>query len=502
MSETQNIGYKQKDFIINLILLIFLNLLIKPFWLLGIDLGVQNRVGPANYGLYAAIFSFTYLFNALLDMGITNFNNRNIARHTQLLQKHFSGILGLKMLLGVFYLVITFVVGMAIGYDHLQLKLLFWIAINQFLNAFILYLRSNISALLMFKTDALLSILDRLLIILICGILLWGNVLDKPFRIEWFVYSQTVAYLIAVAIAFTVVVYNSGFRKPNWNRTFFLMILKKSFPFALLYLLMSCYSRVDSVMIERLLGENAAYQTGIYASAFRLLDALVMISYLFSVILLPLFSKMLRNRENVIPIVKTSFSLLFYFSVTATVLLLIYRIPVLTWLYPEHPAETAQVFCFLMPCLIPISFTYIFGTLLTANKNLKLLNITSFVGIVLNFGMNFLLIPKLHAQGAAITSLTTQSIIALIQIFIAGRILNLSLRDFPLLRGLFYLLLFVSLSLITFNYLPINIWLQLLMLSIISLVLAFVTGLLSMVRTYFFKPFGICNEKITRSQQS
>jgi len=348
---------KQKDFVINLILLIFLNLLIKPFWLFGIDLGVQNRVGPAVYGLYAAIMSFTFLFNAVLDMGITNFNNRNIARHTQLLQKHFSGILGLKLLLGLFYLIITFVMGLVIGYRDLQIKLLFWIAINQFLNAFILYLRSNVSALLMFKTDALLSVLDRLLVILICGILLWGNVLKKPFQIEWFVYSQTAAYLIAVFIAFVVVVYNSGFKKPSWNISFFLMILKKSFPFALLYLLMSCYNRVDSVMIERLLGDNAAYETGIYASAFRLLDALVMISVLFSVILLPLFSKMLKNKENIEPIVKTSFSLLFYFSATVTVLLLIYRMPILTLFYPEHPVETAQVFRFLIPCIIPISFT-------------------------------------------------------------------------------------------------------------------------------------------------
>ena len=470
---------KQKDFVINLILLIFLNLLIKPFWLFGIDLGVQNRVGAADYGLYAAIFSFTFLFNALLDMGVTSFNNRNIARHNQLLQKHFSGILGLKLGLGVCYLLISFVVGAIIGYRDLQLKLLFWTAINQFLNAFILYLRSNISALLMFKTDALLSVLDRLLIILICGILLWGNVIKQPFQIEWFVYSQTVAYLIAAIVAFAVVAANSGFRKPSWNRPFFIMILKKSFPFALLYLLMSCYNRVDSVMIERLLGDNAAYQTGIYASAFRLLDALVMISYLFSVILLPLFSKMLKNKENIIPIIKTSFSLLFYFSVTVTILLIIYRMPILSQLYPDHPEETAQVFRFLIPCIIPISLTYIFGTLLTANENLKLLNITSLIGIILNFSANFLLIPKLYAQGAAITSLATQSLIALIQIFIVVRILKLPLKKLPFLRALVYLLLFIPISFLTFNYLQVNVWLQILILGIISLSLAFLTGLLS-----------------------
>ncbi len=480
---------RQKDFIVNLMLLIFINLLIKPFWLFGIDLGVQNRVGPADYGLYAAIFSFTFLFNAMLDMGINSFNNRNIARYNHLLQKHFSGILGLKLLLGVIYLMITFIVGIAIGYEGLQVKLLFWISINQFLNSFVLYLRSNISALLMFKTDALLSVLDRLLAILICGVLLWSNWVKQPFGIEWFVYSQTAAYIIAVGIAFGVVVYNSGFRKPTWNRPFFLMILKKSFPFALLYLLMACYSRTDSVMIERLLPSSiAAYETGIYASAFRLLDALVMVSYLFSVILLPLFSKMLKMREDIRSIVRTSFSLLFYFSVTTTILLITYRFPILNLLYPDHGAETAGVFLFLIPCLIPISFTYIFGTLLTANENLKWLNIISVAGIIVNFILNFILIPRLHAEGAAITSLTTQSMIAFIQLFIVVKRLKFPIRNLPLLRALLYLLLLIFFTLLIFKYIHINIWIQLIVVSIISLPLAFATGLLSIRFLKEFKP--------------
>jgi len=195
---------------------------------------------------------------------------------------------------------------------------------------------------------------------------------------------------------------------------------------------------------------------------------------------LPLFSKMLKNKENIVPVIKTSFSLLFYFSVTATVLLLIYRIPVLTQLYPKHPIETAQVFRFLIPCIIPISFTYIFGTLLTANENLKLLNLTSVAGIILNCTINFLLIPKLYAQGAAMTSLATQSLIVSIQLFFVMRIFKLSIKKFPLLRALLYLLLLVPISLFTFKYLQINVWLQLSILGVTSLFLAFVTGLLSL----------------------
>ena len=38
----------KKRFITNLALLILLNLLIKPFWFFGVEVGVQNRVGEED----------------------------------------------------------------------------------------------------------------------------------------------------------------------------------------------------------------------------------------------------------------------------------------------------------------------------------------------------------------------------------------------------------------------------------------------------------------------
>ncbi|MDL2311711.1 oligosaccharide flippase family protein [Bacteroidales bacterium OttesenSCG-928-B11] len=471
---------KQKDFVINLIFLLVLNLLIKPFWLLGVDVGVQVSVGAEQYGAYFAIFNFTYLFNMLLDMGVNNFNNRNIAQHRQLLTKHLSGILTLKLSLGLVYLSAVFIVGFIIGYRDFQLKILFWTAINQFLNSLILYLRTNISALFMFKTDSFLSILDRLIAIIICSTLLWGNVTDQPFRIEWFIYSQTAAYMISAIVAFAILLTKASPIKLHWSLPFARMILKKSLPFAILYLLMSFYNRIDSVMLERMLpGTAGDYETGIYASAYRLLDALVQIAYLFSVILLPLFSRMLKEKSNLTPIIKTSFSLLVFFSVTSTVILLFYRLPVLQFLYADHCHESAQVFQFLIPCIIPISFTYIFGTLLTANGNMRLLNITSIAGICVNLAVNLILIPRLHAVGAAIASLSTQSVVATIQIFIISKQLNFSLKILPWMRSVAFCLLLIIAAYFTYNYLAINPLLAIVLLGISAFVFAMISGLFS-----------------------
>ncbi len=470
---------KQKDFVFNICFLLFLNLLIKPFWILGIDVGVQNHVGAEAYGLYFAVFNLTFMFNILLDMGTTNFNNRNIARNSQLLDKHLSSIIILRLMLAVFYMIVVFTVGLIIGYRGFMLKLLFWTAINQFLNTFLLYLRSNISALLMFKTDSVLSVLDRLIMIILCGILLWGNVTDGPFRIEWFVYSQTIAYTLAVAVALGIVVYKSHLRKLHWNWPFFLMILKRSLPFATLTLLMACYNRIDSVMIERLLPtEIGATQAGIYASAFRLLDALVMIAYLFSVILLPLFSKMLKERENIKPIVRTSFSLLFLFAVSATVILSCYKEPVISLLYDEHISASVGVFALLIPCIIPISLMYVFGTLLTANGSMRKLNITALVGIIVNVLVNLILIPRMQARGAAITSLSTQSVVSLLQFIIAMKELRIPVRSLPWLSCFLFTALLIPTVIASTHILHCHIIYTLLIVAAIALVYGFATRLI------------------------
>ncbi len=468
----------QRKFLTNLSLLIFLNLLVKPFWIFGIDRTVQNLVGSVDYGMYFVIFNFTFLFNILLDLGVTNFNNRNIAQNNHLLNKHFSSILILKLLLGFMYLVVLFVVALVLGYHADQLHFLIFLGINQFLTSFILYLRSNISGLLFFRTDSFLSVLDRLLMILFCSILLWGHVTSQPFRIEWFVYVQTLAYGITALVALGIVFRKARFRRLNWNTPFLILIIRRSFPFAVLVLLMSFYNRVDSVMLERILpGVSGECQAGVYAHAYRMLDAVNMIAYLFSVLLLPLFSKMIKMKEPVSHMVKLSGSLLLTVSVMVAVLCFVYNREMMDMLYNEHVDESSRVFRVLMIGFIPISLTYVFGTLLTANGNLKELNLMAGGAMALNLLMNFILIPRYLALGSAWASLTTQWMTALIQIFLVFRIFRFRLDVRFSAKTFIYILSVVVLTSLS-KYLGIP-WLWGLAISgFLSLVCASVLGLI------------------------
>ena len=68
------------------------------------------------------------------------------------------------------------VAAFALGYGADALPLLFILLINQVLVQLILFLRSNISGLGFYTADSLLSALDKLLMLLTCGAILWGHV--------------------------------------------------------------------------------------------------------------------------------------------------------------------------------------------------------------------------------------------------------------------------------------------------------------------------------------
>ncbi len=424
----------KRKFITNLLLLLFLNVLIKPFWIFGIDRTVQNIVGHESYGLYFSLLSFSMILNIFLDLGITNFNNKNIAQHQHLLKKHISNIIGIKFILAGVYALVCTVAALIIGFKDVEIHLLIFLVLNQFLISFTLYLRSNISGLHLFRTDSLLSVLDRSLMIAICSILLFTNITGHQFRIEWFVYAQSAAYLMTSIITFGVLLAHSGKIKFNFNRRFFMVFLKKSYPYAFLILLMSFYNRIDSVMLKQML-PNGHEQAGIYAYAFRLLDAVSMFGVLFAGLLLPIFARMIRHKQEIGSMVQIAFLLLIVPALIISLSTGFYNLEIMN-LLTTNPDQisasdiqlSASILRLLMVSFLGIATTYIFGTLLTANGSIRQLNWMALVGMGINVGLNLILIPEMQAYGSAWASLATQLFTALAQTILAVIFLKLTIN--------------------------------------------------------------------------
>ena len=410
----------QKKFFGNLFFLILLNLLVKPFWILGIDRAVQNTLGHEVYGEYFALLNFSFLLNIVLDLGITNYNNRNLAQNQHLFNKYLGKLLSMKAMLGLLYFVLTTVVAFIVGYNSNQWQILGILMLNQFLVSLILFLRSNFSALFFFKTDSVISVLDRLLLILFCGILLLYQE-GAMLSLKYFVLAQTAAYAMVALVCLVLLfrIKDKVRQRFNWGYSY--VIFRQSLPFALLVLLMTIYTRTDSVMLERMLPDGKA-SSGIYAQSYRILESLNMIAFLFSTLLLPIFSNMLKKGENVQGIINGASKLLALFSVSAFIIISVFNNELMHWMYTDVNEEGVLVLKALIICILPISGTYIYGTLLTANGSLKALNIMAVVGVLINILLNAILIPEIGVLGAALATVFTQSVTFLIQYYLSKRL--------------------------------------------------------------------------------
>ena len=468
----------KKEFLINIGFLISINLLIKPFYIFGIDRTVQNVVGSEIYGIYAALLSLTYLFQIINDFGIQNYNNRNIAQYNQLLSKYFPNIILTKALLSIVYLCVIFVVAFLLGYDQLRFEWLIFLSINQILVSFIFYLRSNISGLGKYRTDSIVSVLDKLLMILICSVLLWAPAFSQNFRIEWFIYAQTVSFLIAALVAYLIIF--PHLKRVNWQfkKEFLVLIIKKSYPYAFVIFLMGLYTRIDQVMIDRLLPDGAV-ETGIYAAAYRILDASNMIGFLFAGLLLPMFAKMIKEKENVEELVWLSFRLIMLITVVVSAACFFYRNELMDLMYREATEYWGDILGILMFTFIAVGTSYIFGTLLTANASMRKLNIIAFAGVILNIVLNFVLITKFKAYGASVATLITQSLVCIAQVWIAIKLFKMKIPSEMLAKLLIFVVLTLVIMYTSHQFLPLDWKGAIIIATSLSLSLAIPLGLIN-----------------------
>ena len=159
---------------------------------------------------------------------------------------------------------------------------------------------------------------------------------------------------------------------------------------------------------------------------------------MFAGLLLPMFSKSLKDRSILSPLIKQSFLLLWAISVLIAFAIASTGQEWATLLYTHSTKEWGHILTVLVLCFIPMSGIYIYGTLLTASGKLKRLNYFLAFGAIFNIVLNLFLIPKYQAKGAAIATLCTQTSMFLGHIILSKKQLQLSWSPEILRKSLLY----------------------------------------------------------------
>ncbi len=395
-----------RKFFSSLFLLVLLNVLVKPVWIFGIDRQVQNIAGTVAYGQYFALFNLSFILNFFLDAGLTTAWNQRAAQNREWLHQHYGTAASLKLLLGLLYGVLLLIAGLFTGTDHSDWLLI--LGLNQFLFSFLLFLRNTLTALQWFKTDAWVSVADKTLMLIACGAMLLFPALPGQLSITRFLITQTITVTAVIMVVMIILRYKAKLifpAGPLINK----QLLKDALPFGIIVLLMSMHNRADGYLLDRL-HKNGAYEAGIYAGAYRLLDAAAMAGFLVTSFLLPFIA---RNRDDGGLIRKTVFrlsALILGFAATGVFTVLLFADHIQTLLYHHSDPYSAGVLRWCIASLIAYTAVQIYGTVLTALGHSRLFIQITLIAVCLNLLLNSLLIPFYGAQGAAATAFITQTL--------------------------------------------------------------------------------------------
>lgn len=432
----QNLSALSREFLLNLILLLVINLLVKPLYVFGVDLQVQNAVGGDAYGVYFALFNFSCLFQIVCDMGIQQYNTQAVARDSSFFYQHFIRLLRLKGGLALLYAGLVLVFAWGSGYTEADFNILYWLLLNQVFISLTFYFRSIISGLQQYRLDSLLSSMDKLLMLAIGAVLIYTPYF-RPLSIQWFVMGQSLAFVLTALLAggFCWYYYNN---KPTTNEssnTYDISIqrlLKDGSSYAAVVILMTFYTRIDGVLLERLSPDGK--EAGVYAFGFRLLDICNMVGYLFASLLLPMFARLLTQRDELRQLLTLATSLMAVFTLSAGAVVWALADDFTRLMLDNYEPASAMVLRWLFVGLQAVGMIHIWGTLLTARGNLWGVNRVFAVAIVINVGLNWYAIPQYGALGAAWVALITQSFVAIAEGVLVLRWLQIRPRGAWLLR--------------------------------------------------------------------
>ncbi|MFK7970711.1 MAG: oligosaccharide flippase family protein, partial [Bacteroidia bacterium] len=244
-------------------LAVLLNVLIKPIWVVT-EMAVHNAVGNEAWGLYAALLSFAFLFIVLSDLGINQYLTKTLASEPDRLQELYPSLLGLKLVLLALYPLIMAGAGWLIGYRGMSLVWLSALSFMWGLHQLGAYFRANFQALQRFRLDSFASILDRVVLLALVGVLFATGV-----SVEGFIGMRLLGAGITAGILFWALQRIYGWIAPKMNTADWQRLAKLSLPFALITILNSIHDKIDQVMLERMIGST---ETGLYAAAYRIMD--------------------------------------------------------------------------------------------------------------------------------------------------------------------------------------------------------------------------------------
>lgn len=368
-----------------------------------VGLWLARYLGPEDYGIYNYVISLTTIFITIATFGTTEILVKKILHSTEDSQVALKSGFDLRLFLSLaLFLVLGIYAYLFEESREIQVFIL--------ISAFALFFQpfEVVDSFFRAKVQVQKSSLGRMAQLTISSLLKIALIIYRS-PLQWFYFVfvfDAIFYASIVLLAYLKE--NKNFLSRHFSKSLMKEIGNESFPLMIVAVSSLMLSRFDQVMIGKILTK---VDVGFYSAASKTIEIGTLFSVLVSMSLYPaILNSKKTDHANYLKRMAMLNRLLVWGGITLTGIVFFYSELVIRILFGEKYLSSQQVLKLLSLNIMFISFYQVSYRWYLSENLQKLMMYKVLAAVMVNVGLNFLLIPRYGIMGAAYGSVTTSLI--------------------------------------------------------------------------------------------
>lgn len=360
-------------------------------------------LGVETFGVYNFTLAFIYNFVPVADFGIERLILRDIPRKPQKAAFYFSRLLPLRFLLATIAYFAALILGLILGQPLRQISYLAVFGLSIIPYSLTYFIASFQNAREKMKYMAIANVSTISLTALLGVIFVFAKL-----SLVWILLAYVLGQSIVALIFLT--------RATSWNLPFSWVIdkdfwrkaLGQSWVFAALTILAVFYLRLSIILVGLLKG---AYFTGLYGSAFKFIEAMILIPQSLALALFPLSSRLfVDNKEKLKAVYKKGLGVLFLSSLPFVLVLMFGSKLIVSFAYGWDYLAAAPVLSVLGLALVLFFVNVLPANIILNSSKVKQFLPWAFLNFLVAVALGLHLIPRYSILGAAYAVLGAEAV--------------------------------------------------------------------------------------------
>lgn len=416
---------------------------ITKFINLALVLLLTSFLGKDGFGLYGSVMAYSSMFMFLTHLGINTFIVKEVSQNRGRAEEIINRSIPIVLILLIPTFVIINLSALFSGWQEAELLIVLISSIFVIFDSGSRFLISIFRSFERMEYEAITNIFERSLLLIMSVI---GWVYD--FSLMTLLISFAIVEFLKLSLGYIFVRKNFIQIKMTFSLKEAGVIIKKSFPFALVGIFGTISMKIDIVMLKMFHADDVA---GFYTVGKRIIESFNFIPENFANALFPTLSLLFVNE-----IVKYRNTITNSFRLSMVVLIPIVLIlyfgapKIISILFSEEFAESSTALRILSIAYGVVFIKYLLVVVLNSSGRQNLFAMLAGIGMLINIALNYILIPEHKIIGAGFATIIAETLTTVVAFFIVKGEFNLSALSSTILKvglitllslGLYYLLI-------------------------------------------------------------